>query len=201
MAGQPPLIGVTGAIGAGKSSVLQAFALRGCACLSADAVVHTLYHQSRVRDAVVARVGGHVLDAAGEIDRVTLGRLVFGDANALEWLERFLHPLVDEHMRTWLAEAQLRDPPPPLVVYESPLLFEAGLGKRFDRTLVITADDAVRRERIAGRGGLERLAERESRQWAVPERVAAADDVIDNSGTLADLQDAVDGYIERYAER
>jgi dephospho-CoA kinase len=88
-----------------------------------------------------------------------------------------------------------------LVVYESPLLFEAGLGERFDRTLVITADDAVRRERIAGRGGLERLAERESRQWAVPERVAAADDVIDNSGTPADLQAAVDGYIERYAER
>ncbi|MDP4668161.1 MAG: dephospho-CoA kinase [Gaiellales bacterium] len=201
MAGQPPLIGVTGAIGAGKSSVLQAFALRGCACLSADAVVHTLYHQSRVRDAVVARFGGQVLDAAGEIDRVTLGRLVFGDANALEWLERFLHPLVDEHMRTWLAEAQLRDPPPPLVVYESPLLFEAGLGERFDRTLVVTADDAVRRERIAGRGGLERLAERESRQWSVPERVAAADDVIDNSATPADLQRAVDGYIERYAER
>jgi dephospho-CoA kinase len=201
MAGQPPLIGVTGAIGAGKSSVLQAFALRGCACLSADAVVHTLYHQSGVRDAVVTRFGGQVLDAAGEIDRVTLSRLVFGDANALEWLERFLHPLVDKHMRTWLAEAQLRDPPPPLVVYESPLLFEAGLGERFDRTLVITADDAVRRERIAGRGGLERLAERESRQWAVPERVAAADDVIDNSGTPADLQAAVDGYIERYAER
>jgi dephospho-CoA kinase len=163
--------------------------------------VHTLYHQSGVRDAVVTRFGGQVLDAAGEIDRVTLSRLVFGDANALEWLERFLHPLVDEHMRTWLAEAQLRDPPPPLVVYESPLLFEAGLGERFDRTLVITADDAVRRERIAGRGGLERLAERESRQWAVPERVAAADDVIDNSGTPADLQAAVDGYIERYAER
>ena len=200
MAGQPPLIGVTGAIGAGKSSVLQAFALRGCACLSADAVVHTLYHQSRVRYAVVARFGGQVLDAAGEIDRVTLGRLVFGDANALEWLERFLHPLVDEHMRTWLAEAQLRDPPPPLVVYESPLLFEAGLGERFDRTLVVTADDAVRRERIAGRGGLERLAERESRQWSVPERVAAADDVIDNSATPADLQRAVDWYIERYAE-
>lgn len=199
MAGQPLLIGVTGAIGAGKSSVLQAFALRGCACLSADAVVHTLYHQSRVRDAVVARFGEQVLDADGEFDRVTLGRLVFGDGNALEWLERFLHPLVDEHMRTWLAEAQLREPAPPLVVYESPLLFEAGLQDRFDRILVVTADDAVRRERIASRGGLERLAEREARQWTQEQRVAAADDAIDNSGTLAELQHTVDAYVDRYA--
>lgn len=199
MAGQPLLIGVTGAIGAGKSSVLQAFALRGCACLSADAVVHTLYHQSRVRDAVVARFGEQVLDEHGEVDRVTLARLVFGDQNALAWLEQYLHPLVEEHMRTWLAEAQLREPAPPLVIYESPLLFEAGLQHRFDRTLVVTAADDVRRSRIAGRGGLERLADRESRMWTTEQRLAAADDAIDNSGSLAELQHTVDAYIERYA--
>lgn len=199
MAGQPPLIGVTGAIGAGKSSVLQAFALRGCACLSADAVVHTLYHQSRVRDAVVARFGDEVLDPQGEVDRVTLARLVFADAEALGWLERFLHPLVEQHMRTWMAEAQVREPPPPLVVYESPLLFEAGLERRFDRTLVVTAADGVRLARIADRGGLERLVEREARMWSEAQRLAAADDAIDNSGTLAELQHAVDAYIERYA--
>ena len=152
-----------------------------------------------MRDAVVARFGAQVLDAQGEIDRVTLARLVFGDANALEWLEDHLHPLVDEHMRTWLAEAQLREPAPPLVIYESPLLFEAGLAARFDRTLVVTADDDVRRSRVAARGGLERLAEREARMWTVSERCAAADDTIDNSGTPAELQDAVDAYIERYA--
>jgi len=200
MAGQPLLIGVTGAIGAGKSSVLQAFALRGCACLSADAVVHTLYHQSRVRDAVVARFGEQVLDPAGEVDRVSLARVVFDDPNALAWLEEYLHPLVEEHMRTWLAEAQLREPAPPLVVYESPLLFEAGLTGRFDRTLVVTAAEDARLARVASRGGLERLAERESRQWTTTKRRAAADDVIDNSGTLSELQTTVDAYIERYAE-
>ena len=155
MAGQPLLIGVTGAIGAGKSSVLQAFALRGCACLSADAVVHTLYHQSRVRDAVVTRFGEQILDPTGEVDRVSLARVVFDDPNALAWLEEYLHPLVDAHMRTWLAEAQLREPPPPLVVYESPLLFEAGLTGRFDR----------------GPGGVARWARKTRRA-----RVAPVDD-------------------------
>ena len=199
MAGQPPLIGVTGAIGAGKSSVLQAFALRGCACLSADAVVHTLHHQSRVRDAVVARFGEQVLGADGEVDRVALGRAVFDDPVALDWLERLLHPLVAEHMEQWLAEAQLREPAPPLVVYESPLLLETGLRDRFDRVLVVTADDEVRHARIAARGGLERLAERERRMWSTERRVAAADDAIDNSGTLEALQQQVDAYIARYA--
>lgn len=199
MAGQPPLIGVTGAIGAGKSSVLQAFALRGCACLSADAIVHTLHHQARVRDAVVARLGTAALDASGEIDRVALGRLVFDDPDALAWLEALIHPLVAEHMEQWLAEAQLREPAPPLVVYESPLLFETGLEARFDRVLAITADEDVRRARIAARGGLERLAEREARMWSPERRAAAADDVIDNSGTVEELQHRVDAYIARYA--
>lgn len=199
MAGQPLLIGVTGAIGAGKSSALQGFALRGCACLSADAIVHTLYHQARVRDAVVQRFGDEVLGPDGEVDRVALGRLVFDDPAALAWLEGLLHPLVAEHMEQWLAEAQLRDPAPPLVLYESPLLFEAGLADRFDRVLVVAADDAVRRERIAGRGGLERLAEREARMWDDAARRAAADDVIDNSGDPAALQRQIDAYIDRYA--
>ena len=127
-------------------------------CSSDLAIVHTLYHQARVRDAVVQRFGDDVLGPDGEVDRVSLGRRVFDDPAALAWLEAFIHPLVAEHMAQWLAEAQLHEPAPPLVVYESPLLFEAGLADRFDRVLVITADEGIRRARIAARGGLERNA-------------------------------------------
>ena len=170
MAGQPPLIGVTGAIGAGKSSVLQAFALRGCACLSADAIVHTLYHQARVRDAVVARFGAAVLGADGEVDRIALGRLVFADPAALRWLEELIHPLVAEHMTQWLAEAQLRDPAPPLVVYESPLLFEARLADpaTYADASVNVAD--LQREKVR----LEREIAHTEHEWLVAQEAYEA---------------------------
>jgi dephospho-CoA kinase len=197
----PPLIGLTGAVGVGKSSALAAFGSRGCAVLSADTVVHGLYHRARVRDRVVERFGADVLDAAGEVDRVALASRVFADPEALEWLEGLVHPLVQEEMASWLRQSAELEPPPALVVYESPLLLEAGLADRFDRVLLVTADDAVRRERLARRGALERLAEREARMWSEARRRAAADDVIDNSGDPQALVDAVDAYIERYAGR
>ncbi len=199
MSDRPPLIGLTGAIGAGKSTVLRAFAVRGCACLSADTIVHALYHRGRVRDALVARLGADVLGADGEVDRVAVARHVFGDPEALAWLEGLLHPLVEAEMRTWVDEARTQDPPPPLVVYESPLLFEAGLRARFDRVLVVTAPDDVRRARVSARGGLAALEAREQRMWAPEERAAAADDVIANDGDERALQAQVDAYIARYA--
>jgi len=169
--------------------------------LSADAIVHTLYHRQAVRDRIVERFGADVLGSDGEVDRVALAGRVFDDAAALAWLEEVLHPLVEAEFEAWVRDVLTHEPAPPLIVYESPLLFEADLQPRFDRTLVITADDAVRRERVAARGGLERLAEREARMWDADRRAQAADDAIDNSGTPAELQDRVDAYIARYAGR
>jgi len=196
---RPPLIGLSGAIGSGKSTVLRAFAQRGCACLSADAVVHTLYHQARVRDLVVGRFGEDILDASGEVDRVAVATRVFASPADLAWLEQALHPLVEAEMAAWVLEVRRRHPLPPLIVYESPLLFEAGLEQRFDRTLVVVVPDEVRRQRIAARGGLERLDEREQRMWDAARRARAADDVIENGGDEAALLPQVDAYIARYA--
>jgi len=181
--------------------VLRAFATRGCAVLGADAIVHALYHRQAVRDRIVERFGADVIGPDGEVDRVALATRVFADPADLAWLEALLHPLVEAEFEQWVRDVLTHEPLPPLIVYESPLLFEAGLEARFDRTLVVTADEAVRRERLRARGGLERLAEREARMWEPARRAAAADDAIDNSGGPEALQDAVDEYIARYAGR
>ncbi len=199
MANRPLLIGLSGAIGAGKSTVMRAFAQRGCACLSADAIVHTLYHQARVRDLMVERFGQGVLDEAGEVDRVSVATRVFTNPADLAWLEQTLHPLVQAEMSSWVEEVRRRFPLPPLIVYESPLLFEAGLEEHFDRTLAVVVPDDVRRARVDARGGLERLDEREQRMWTADRRAAAADDVIVNAGDESELLPQIDAYIARYA--
>lgn len=198
MGTRPLLIGVTGGIGAGKSEVLAAFARRGCAALSADAIVHRLYDSTAVRDAVVARFGPDVLTPAGEVDRISLARVALPDPVELAWLEDLLHPRVRREMLAWRDEVATTSPPPPLIVYESPLLFEVGLERDVDRVLVVTVSDAIRHERLARRGAVAELEAREARLLDDAERLRRADDVLVNDGDRAALDAAVGAYVERF---
>ncbi len=201
MSGRPPLIGVTGAIGAGKSAVLAAFARRGCAVLSADSIVHRLYEQPAVRDQVVARLGPEVLTTDRSIDRRAVATRVFAEPDALTWLEQLLHPLAEDELAQWVDGLRADPDGQPLLVYESPLLFESGRADRFDRVLVVSADPNTRAARVAARGGLAELESRSARLWPDERRRAAADDVIRNDGSTEELQQQIDDYIARYAER
>jgi dephospho-CoA kinase len=194
---RPPLIGLTGAIGAGKSAALAAFARHGAAVLDSDAVVHRLYDREDVRHAVADRLGADVLRADGTVDRAAVARRIFADDELRQWLEGLLHPLVGQEFAAWAEAETGRRPPPRALVQEVPLLFETGGETRYDRTLVIVADDRVRRERIAGRGGLDRLEERESRLLTNAERIERADDVIANDGEPEDLDRAIADYLDR----
>jgi len=196
---RPLFVGLTGVIGAGKSAALAAFARHGAAVLGSDAVVHGLYRTAPVRDAVVARLGAVLLGEDGEVDRSRVAARVFGDPALLRWLEALLHPLVDDAVAAWRVRADAAVPRPRLLVHEVPLLFEAGLEQRYDRTLVITAPDGVRRERLAARGGLAAVQERESRGLPQEERRRRANDEIVNDGDLAALDRAVAAYVERHA--
>src|ERR1700753_2208660 len=121
----PPFIGLTGGIGAGKSTALAALQRLGAATLSADRVVHELYGAAEGRAPVVQRVGtGGLRD--GEIDRGALAGVAFANDDDRRWLEELLWPRVGERMAAWRSEQERRSPPPRALVVEVPLLFESG---------------------------------------------------------------------------
>ncbi len=163
--------------------------------------MHRLYRRADVRAAVEAQLGPDVIDGAGEVDRRAIARRIPGDPGLLPFLEQLLHPLVDAEVRAWRETAARAVPPPRLLVHEVPLLFEAGLEGRYDRTLVVAASEEVRRARLAARGDAGGVEEREARQLPAAEKARRADDVLANDGDEAALDAAVARYVELHGER
>ena len=191
----PILIGVTGGIGAGKSTVVDAFAQRGAVPFSADTAVHELYALPEVVSAVRERWGAGVLTPDGIVDRGAIAAIVFNDPTERQWLESVLHPLVG---RAWLefVEAQRALPEQPeFVVAEVPLLFEAGLEARYDAIVTITAPLPLRIERADARAdGKELSVERAAAQMSDIEKSERADFTYANTGSFDDL-DAFAGHV------
>jgi dephospho-CoA kinase len=188
--GRPLLVGLTGGIASGKSTALEAFARQGCATLSSDAVVHDLLRRGPVRDAVVDLLGETVLDQEGTVDRGRVAARVFGDPEALRALERLLHPLVGEEVERWRANAEADGIG--VCVQEVPLLFESALEDRYDRIVLVTASDEVRRARDPAR-----FDGRRAHQLDEDAKRAGADDVYVNDGTPAELEAWVAQLVDR----
>ena len=150
----PPFVGLTGGIGAGKSEALAALGRLGAATISADKVVHDLYEDPEVRAAVVERWGAEVAPE-GRVDRSRVARSAFATDADRHWLESLIWPRVAQRIGEWRAAESAREPAPPALVVETPLLFEAGLQDNYDATIAIVADEAVRAER-AGRAATRR---------------------------------------------
>ena len=176
------LLGLTGGIGAGKSTALAAFDRLGCPTLSSDAVVHGLYREPDVRAAVVERFGPDVLGPDGEVARAAVAARVFSDDIARRWLEQLLHPRVGAELERWRREHEAADPGA-LLVHEVPLLYEAGVADRYDGVVLITAPDELRRARTP-----QRFDERAAKQLPEAGKVAQADHVYVNDGTPAELE-------------
>ncbi len=181
-----PFVGLTGGLGAGKSTALGALGRLGAATLSTDAVVHELYGTDAVRDAVVERWGGDVAPG-GVVDRSAVARHAFATPEDRRWLEQLLWPKVGERVAAFREEALAADPPPRAAVVETPLLFEAGLEGLYDATIAVVADEAVRRER-AGERGHEAVDERTSRQLPQEEKARRATFAVPNDGTVEELE-------------
>jgi dephospho-CoA kinase len=192
-----PLVGLTGGIGAGKSTALEELAGLGAAVLSADAVVHDLYETDAVRDAVRERFGSEVFDGA-RVDRAAIARRAFASDADRAWLERLLWPLVAARVEEFRAVVGRRDPPPRAAVVEAPLLFEAGSEQRYAATVAVVAADALRAQRIAARDQAE-LARREQRQLSQDEKARRSAYVVTNDGSRAELREQLRAVLAEIA--
>jgi dephospho-CoA kinase len=189
----PPFVGLTGGIGAGKSEALAALSRLGAATISTDRVVHDLYEDSEVRDAVVDRWGPSVV-VDGRVDRRAVARFAFASDEERAWLEGLLWPLVGQRVAEWRARESAGDAV--ALVVETPLLFEAGLERNYDATIAIVADEAVRAAR-AGARGHEALNERTARQLSQAEKASRATYAVENSGTLRELEQELSGVLAK----
>lgn len=195
----PTVIGITGGIGAGKSSAVHAFVRRGAVPFSADEAVHELYARSDVQQQVQQRWGDDVI-VDGAIDRSAIAAIVFHDATERAWLESLLHPLVGDAWQHFLdTQRQLADPPA-VIVAEVPLLFEAGLEGRYDAIIAVTAPLTTRMSRVGERASGRTLsAQRAAVQMPEEEKVARADIVYENTGSLEDLDAFVAQVLQQLA--
>jgi dephospho-CoA kinase len=191
----PLTIGLTGGIAAGKSEALAAFARLGAQTLSSDAVVHELLESEPLLSRLRERWGEEVA-AEGHIDRARVGAIVFADRDELAWLEAQVHPLVGQRIGEWVGSLPAETE---VAVIEVPLLFESGMEGAFDTTVAVVASEEVRRRRAEARGHTL-VAGREARQLEQDEKARRAEHVVENEGTVADLEGALSALLARLRE-
>jgi dephospho-CoA kinase len=184
-------VGLTGGIGSGKSEVARLLREHGAVVIDSDQLAREVVeHGTEGFDRVVAEFGQVVVDESGDLDRARLASIVFADASARERLNAIVHPLVRQ-----AAETAMRDAPDDAVVVQDvPLLVEAGLVDEFDVVVVVAASPEAQRKRLVGS---RRMSEEDARariaaQAPLAEKVAVADFLIVNEGSLGELRERVD---------
>lgn len=181
-----PFVGLTGGIGAGKSTALAALERLGAAVLSSDDVVHEIYGSPEVLRLVTERWGEEVAPG-GEVDRARIAERAFSSEEERRWLEGMIWPLVGQRIVAWREEVEARRPRPRAAIVEVPLLYEAGMEGAFDAVIAVTSDEEIRRRRASERGHVA-LDERASRQISQLEKARRATHVVTNDGSVGELE-------------
>jgi dephospho-CoA kinase len=196
------ILGLTGGIASGKSTVSDCFVECGAVLVSADQLAREVVNPgSPTLEKLVDIFGMGILTAGGSLDRQILAQKVFADPEARRILESVTHPAIAH-----LAECRLADlnkSPHDLIVYEAPLLFEAKAEGRVDQVLVVVVEPAVQLQRLLER---DKLSEAEARQritaqWPQADKIQKADFVIDNSGPLQQTRVTVEALYDYLTRR
>jgi dephospho-CoA kinase len=193
-------VGLTGGIGSGKSEVSRLLAELGAVVVDADAIAREVVEPGTPGLAAVTDAfGAEVLRPDGRLDRDRLATIVFNDPASLQRLNAIVHPLVGERMTAIAADA----PADAVVVYDIPLLVENSLASSYDVVVVVDAPTDVQVARLVGGRGMteEDARARIAAQATREQRRTVADVVIDNSGTLADLEQQVNALWSDLAAR
>ncbi len=187
-------VGLTGGIGAGKTTVGRMFVELGCHLIDADAITHELLRAGDpVQRAVAGAFGSRVVAPDGSINRSVLGEIVFNDPAARERLNSIVHPAVIERQKRWLEDLQSRDPHA-IGMVDAALMIEVGTYKNYDKVIVVVCPPEEQRRRLRERPGLtdEQINARIVSQMPTEEKAKFADYVIDTSGTLDDTRRQVE---------
>jgi dephospho-CoA kinase len=184
-------IGLTGNMGSGKSTVARVFENMGVPVFEADNAGRALLDSPDIKKLLLERWGDAILnpDQMG-LNRKAIAAIVFADNHELAWLNALVHPKVREMFAAWCAEMEEY----PVVAYEAAILFESGYHSFFNKTVVVSAPEALRVTRIMERDGAGRTETllRMGRQWAEEKKTALADYVIVNDGQQALLPQVIE---------
>ena len=182
------VIGVAGGIASGKSTVARVFEEFGARVLDADAIGHDLLRTDRLRDRIREIFGEGVLTPEGDVDRRALGRLIFGDEQARQELNRLVRPAIRAEIRRRIADMS-GEGYDGAVVVDAPLLVDTGPTDLADRVVLVTAPATTRKERIIRRSGLseEEAEQRIAAQVPDAKQARWADYVLENNGTQDEL--------------
>ncbi len=196
------IIGLTGGIGSGKSTVARYMAELGAAVIELDKVGHeVLKSVGKPYLRVVSEFGKDMLDPGGEIDRAKLANLVFKDSQALTRLNRIVHPAIDKEINRRIEEYRRKGVK--VVVLEAAAMLEAGKAEQADEIWVTVAPEATIRKRLRERSGYaeEESSARIRSQMSGEERLRHADVVIETDGSLEEVKARVEREWENLMER
>jgi dephospho-CoA kinase len=198
--GPKPVVGLVGAIGAGKSAAARCFAQRGGHVIDADALGHEALRQPEVATALVTLWGEKVLREDGTLDRRAIGRIVFSDPRQRNALEATVFPHIQGRTRAEIAAAQV-NPAVTFVVLDAAVLLEAGWGELVDALVYVDAPRDLRLARLAARSGWDEaeLAAREAAQWPAERKKEKATAVVVNDAGRTELQERVDRVLKTLA--
>jgi dephospho-CoA kinase len=197
--GPKPVIGLIGAIGAGKSTVARLFERRGGYLIDADGIGHEALRQAEIATALVARWGDTVLRTDGTIDRAKVGQIVFSNPKELSALEAIVFPYIARRCHEEIRRG-IADPRYHFIVLDAALLLEAGWLDMVDRVVYVDAPREVRLARVSTRSGWTEadLAARESAQWPAERKLAHAHAVIMNTSAPDSLHAQVDDLLRTW---